>query len=127
MNIDEIYSGRFLKAVNLPPMQPGQGLTVTILRTELVEYEDGKKAIGLHLIEFPDKVLGLNKTNVENIRHALGDQWETGWAGQHIDLRREYVTFQGKTQEAIRCYPCYQPQATVGETNIAPQGDPNVR
>lgn len=126
MNIDDIYSGRYLKAANLPVMAPGQGLTVTITATELVEFDDGKKQIGLHLAEFPDKVLGLNKTNIENVRVVLGDEWEHGWVGKHIELRREKVAFQGKPQDAIRAYPVHvEPQAMarqpVGETSIAPQ------
>ena len=97
-SIDDIYAGRFLKATNVHRFP----LEVHITGVELVEYDDGKKAIGLTFHEFPGKVLGLNKTNVERVRLQLGDDWQGSWPGKTLVLTKENVDFQGKIVEALR-------------------------
>lgn len=125
-SIDDIYSGRFLKAGNLEGRWP---MAVTIMKTELVRYDDGKQAIGLHLAEFPGKVLGLNKTNVERIRHSLGDDWEHGWPNNQLTLVLENVEFQGSITPAVRVQmPQLQPGPTPGDQYRAAQaGTPPPR
>ena len=130
MNIDEIYAGKYLKAASLTHWP----MLCTIQATEIVTYDDGKRSIGLHLGEFPDKVLGLNKTNVERIRLQLGDDWEHAWLGKQLTLILENVEFQGKIIPAIRIQmpqPVAQPQPVAPpqpvaqlQPNPAPQPNP---
>lgn len=117
--IDDIYAGKFLKVAQLVnwPMQ------CHIVSTEIVVYEDGKKAIGIGLAQFPDKILGLNKTNVERLRVQIGDDWEFGWVGQSVVLIQENVEFQGKITPAIRVQMPQPtaPQQPIQERHLAPQ------
>lgn len=123
--LDDLYSGRFLKASNLHQWP----LACHITSAEIVTYDDGKRQIGLTFAEFPEKVLGLNKTNMERIRYQFGDNWQRDWLGQTVTLVIENVDFQGKITPAIRiAMPAAQPgQQTPADQWRAQQAPQSIQ
>lgn len=124
MNINETFSGSFLKAADLKGSQP----TVTIAEVRMEKIgEDTKPAI---FFIGKDKGVILNKTNATNIGAAYGPETD-GWVGQKVILFTAWVDFQGKSVEAIRIRPApaqqqnYQqaPAQTAPVAQHAPQFD----
>lgn len=116
MNINETFSGNFLKAADLKGAQP----TVTIAEIRMEKMgEDTKPAI---YFEGKDKGVVLNKTNATNIAAAYGPETD-GWIGQRVILFSAWVDFQGKSVEAIRIRPAprqQQAQQPVQQQRQAP-------
>ena len=97
-NIDDVFSGVFLKAADLKGAEP----TVTI--ESAVEWEkDGSKKIDIGFVG-KEKHLLANKTNCGRIAFMFGKETD-GWIGKKIQLYTDLVDYQGKTVEAIRVRP----------------------
>ena len=71
------------------------------------------------------KQLVLNKTNSMTLATVFGFDYTT-WGGKSITLRPEMVLFQGRPQEAIRCYAAgpAQPPTPPPTAPIAPTTPP---
>lgn len=95
-NINDIFSGSFLKADDLK----GQSPTVTIESVEVKDFDDGKKLI-LHFVG-KDRALIMNKTNANICAEVLGSSDTEDWEGKRITLTVRKVEFQGKIVPAIR-------------------------
>jgi hypothetical protein len=103
MNINETFSGSFLKAADLKGAQP----TVTIAEIRMEKMgEDTKPAI---YFVGKEKGVVLNKTNATNIAAAYGPE-TNNWLGKKVILFSAWVDFQGKSVEAIRIRPAPQQQ-----------------
>lgn len=96
MNLNDVFSGNFLKAEDLQ----GKTVRVTISKVEIKEFDDGKKII----IGFQgkDKCLVVNKTNASIIAENTGSRETDDWIGQTMQLTVKKVEFQGKLVPAIR-------------------------
>jgi hypothetical protein len=104
MNINETFSGNFLKAADLKGAQPV--VTIAEIRMEKMG-EDTKPAI---YFAGKEKGVVLNKTNATNIASAYGPETD-GWVGRRVILFSAWVDFQGKSVEAIRIRPAPAQQA----------------
>lgn len=95
MKVSQVFSGDYLKAVDLQGHEP----TVQISAVEMKQFDDGNKL----LISFEGKQKGLvaNKTNANRIAKLYGDDTD-GWVGKEIVLYTDQVDFQGSTVDAIR-------------------------
>ena len=96
MNINEVFSGSFLKADDLK----GKTVTVTISAIEIKEFDDGKKIV--IAFQGKDKCLVVNKTNANIIAENLRSQDTDDWVGERITLTIKKVEFQGRLVPAIR-------------------------
>lgn len=96
MNINQVFSGNFLKADDLQ----GKTVRVTISKAEVKEFDDGNKIV-LHF-QGKDKALVCNKTNASIIADNVGDPDTDGWVGTSHFLTVKKVEFQGKLVPAIR-------------------------
>lgn len=96
MNINEVFSGNFLKADDLQ----GKTVHVTISKVEVKEFDDGNKIV-LHF-QGKDKALVCNKTNASIIAENVGSPDTDDWAGTRHLLTVKKVEFQGKLVPAIR-------------------------
>jgi hypothetical protein len=94
-NINDIFSGGFLKADDLQ----GKTVPVTISKVEVKDFDDGKKLI-LHFAN-KDKALVANKTNSNIIAEMFGNETDN-WEGKKIKLTTKKVEFQGKLVPSIR-------------------------
>lgn len=99
MDINEIYSGNYLKAADLQ----GREVNVVIDRVERAEMQDGQIKACVYF-QGKEKGLLLNKTNAMNISSLYGSN-TNGWSGQPLTLGTSWVDFQGKSVEAIRVRP----------------------
>lgn len=96
MNINEVFSGNFLKADDLQ----GKTVRITISKVEVKEFDDGNKIV-LHF-QGKDKALVCNKTNASIIAENVGDPETDNWVGTTHLLTVKKVEFQGKLVPAIR-------------------------
>jgi hypothetical protein len=100
MNINEVYSGSYLKADDLQ----GKRVTVRINHVSVKEFE-GDKGMDKKIIlgfEGKDKCLVCNKTNAAIIAEVLGSQNTDDWIGGTIKLEVRKVEFSGRLVPAIR-------------------------
>ena len=100
MNIKEIYTStsNFLKVDDLA----GHRVVVEIASYEVKEVgEEHKKQIVL-TFKGKEKVLGLNKTNAEQIARLVGSDDADLWIGCKIKLKPAMTTFAGKDTPCIR-------------------------
>lgn len=108
------YGGDYLKQEHLPP---GQDVTLQIQTAELGEFTDGENkkktqiVLGFH---GQDKLLGLCRTNADQLAAMYGDDTD-GWLNQSITLYVDKtVKFGGKEVGGIRIRPMpAAPQAPV--------------
>ena len=107
MNINQLYGGNYLKAMDLA----GKSRNVTIASEEVREFDDGSKKL---VISFRgvDKTLVLNTTNAKMIAAYFGPD-TSQWIGKTIELRPEKVNFAGNIVDAIRCYVPQTPAPAV--------------
>lgn len=96
MNINQVFSGNYLKADDLRGTSP----TVTISEVEIKEFDDGKKIV-IHFAG-KDKQLVCNKTNASIIAENLGSSDTDDWVNKRVQLAVKKVEFQGKLVPAIR-------------------------
>lgn len=103
---DELFPGRFMKAVELQGRKPTLKI-VSVTKHEL-EGDKGKKIRGVITFERSDptapKEIALNKTNGVCLREMFGDKVQE-WVGKRVTLfgvTIESGTFKGK--EAIRIW-----------------------
>lgn len=96
MNINDVFSGNYLKADDLKGASP----TVTIREVEIREFDDGKKIL-IHF-QGKDKCLVCNKTNASILAENLGSTDTDDWVGKRVQLVVKKVEFQGKLVPAIR-------------------------
>ena len=96
MNMNEVFSGNYLKADDLKGASP----RVTIAKVEMQEFDNGNKLI----VSFQgkDKCLVLNKTNASIIAENIGSQETDDWIGQTIQLCVKKVEYKGEIVPAIR-------------------------
>ena len=96
MNINQVFSGNFLKADDLQ----GRTVPVTISKVELKEFEDGNKLV----ISFQgkDKSLVCNKTNASILAEVCGSPDTDNWIGRTVKLCVKKVEYAGKLVPAIR-------------------------
>lgn len=97
MNINQVFSGSFLKAEDLPQ---DRSVRVTIAKVELKEFEDGKK-LALHF-SGKEKALICNKTNAAILAEVCGSSDTDHWIGKPVKLVVKRVEFSGKLVPAIR-------------------------
>lgn len=100
MNIKDIYTStsNFLKVDDLA----GHRVVVEIASYEVKEVgEEHKKQIVLSF-KGKEKVLGLNKTNAEQIARLVGSDDADTWIGCKIKLKPAMTTFAGKDTPCIR-------------------------
>ena len=95
MNVNQVYTGNFLKAADLGNTRA----KVTISKVTLEEMDDKTHKLCIHFI---GKQLGLllNKTNAFIIAQAFGDESDS-WKGQSIEIYSHQVMFQGKPVQGI--------------------------
>ena len=95
MNVNQVYTGSFLKAADLGNTR----VKVTITKVTLEEMDDKTHKLCIH---FMGKQLGLllNKTNAFIIAQAFGDESDA-WKGQSIEIYSHQVMFQGKPVQGI--------------------------
>ena len=101
MNINEVYSGNYLKADDLQ----GKRVTVKINHVAIKEFEGDKGSTDRKIIvgfESKDKCLVCNKTNATIISEVLGSQNTEDWIGGTIKLESRKVEFSGRLVPAIR-------------------------
>lgn len=125
MNVNDIYSGKTLKAADLKGSQP----TVTIARIEMEKLGDDTKPV--LYFHGKEKGVALNKTNATNIAAAYGPEMDN-WINQRVILFAAWVDYQGKSVEAIRIRPApsqqaqqpqYQPAPAPVQAQVQPQFD----
>ncbi len=100
MNIKDVYTSNsnFLKVDDLA----GHRVIVEIASYEVKEVgEERKKQIVL-AFKGKEKVLGLNKTNAEQIAQLAGTGDPDLWVGCKIKLKPAMTQFQGKDTPCIR-------------------------
>ena len=124
MNIKEIYTStsNFLKVDDLA----GHRVAVEIESYEIKEVgEERKKQIVLKF-KGKEKVLGLNKTNAEQIAQLTGTGDPDEWLGCKIKLKPSMTQFQGKDTPCIRISDEFfepAPNRTAPAASIAPNDD----
>ena len=124
MNIKEIYTStsNFLKVDDLA----GHRVVVEIASYEVKEVgEEHKKQIVLSF-KGKEKVLGLNKTNAEQIARLVGSDDADLWIGCKIKLKPAMTTFAGKDTPCIRISDEFfepAPNRTAPAASIAPSDD----
>jgi len=97
MNVDDIISSKWVKAGNLTG-----DTNVTITKFgEDGTYNDGSTAYAITLAEFPNKVLGLNRTNLRAIAQIHGNNTDA-WIGKRITIYPTEVDNRGKMVMGIR-------------------------
>lgn len=98
-NINDVFSGTYLKAADLKGSEP----TVVIESVELKTMPDKTVKLDIGFVG-KDKHLLANKTNSKRIAHMFGDETED-WLGKRVQLYTEMVDFQGTVVDAIRVRP----------------------
>lgn len=95
MKLNDVFPSNYLKASDLN----GREVTVTISKFSLEKLGDEQKLV----LYFAGKEKGLvcNRTNADRVAFYFGDDLDH-WIGKSITLGTELVSFQGKTNEAIR-------------------------
>ncbi len=100
MNIKEIYTStsNFLKVDDLN----GHRVVVEIESFKVAEVGDEHKKQIVLTFKGKEKVLGLNKTNAEQIAQLTGSGDPNEWLGCKIKLKPAMTQFQGKDTPCIR-------------------------
>ena len=98
MNINDAFSGSFLKAGDLK----GKDVTLTITKVEMTKVGEDEKAV----VQFAgtDRSLVLNKINASVISDQLGPETDT-WTGKTIVLFPTTTEFAGRVVDCIRVRP----------------------
>ena len=100
MNIKDIYTStsNFLKVDDLA----GNRVVVEIESFKVAEVGDEHKKQIVLTFKGKEKVLGLNKTNAEQIAQLTGTGDPNEWLGCKIKLKPAMTSFQGKDTPCIR-------------------------
>ena len=100
MNIKDIYTStsNFLKVDDLA----GKRVVVEIESFKVAEVGDEHKKQIVLTFKGKEKVLGLNKTNAEQIARLVGSDDADLWIGCKIKLKPAMTTFAGKDTPCIR-------------------------
>lgn len=124
MNINDVYSGNYLKAEHIPP---GKSVRVTISDVTVEEFDGNDKVERKIVLSFQgkDKRFVVNKTNAAIIAENLGTTEADEWIGQSIQLGTKKVEYAGKLVPAIRVIieektapaPAPKPKATPSPTD----------
>lgn len=113
MNINQCYSGDFLKSADIK----GKRISVIMDKVTMEKIgDDGDKPV-LYFVG-KNKGLVLNKTNSGMIAYQYGDE-TNNWIGKQIRLHVEPVPFGGQIVDAIRVSP--PPQAAQADPGMAAQ------
>lgn len=101
MNINEVYSGNYLKAEHIPQ---GKAVRVTIATVSVEEFDSNDKVERKIVLGFQgkDKKFVVNKTNAAIIAENIGSTNSDDWIGQSIQLVNRKVEYAGKLVPAIR-------------------------
>jgi hypothetical protein len=102
MDINDFYAteSKWLKAGDLKKDGRSIKVELTIDRTEIVEFKDNTKKLGVFFVG-KEKGLVLNKTNAALIGEQHG-QDTSGWPGQKIKIFATTTDFGGERVECIR-------------------------
>jgi hypothetical protein len=122
-NINEIFAGKYLGAVDLD-----EDTDVTIIGESEVEVtNEGKKEtkLCLHFKEL-DKPWILNKTNAKAIAQVLGSFETEDWVGQRITIYVAMVESFGKQTEGIRV-KLRAPKAAAAMKDLTRRANVNTR
>lgn len=107
MKISATYSGKYLKAADVPTPR-----TLVIQSvTEVTFDERSKLAIRF---QGDDQQLVLNKTNALTLADAFGDETDL-WGGKHIQIFVVPTFFQGKQVKGLCVQPLIPPSGTHGQ------------
>jgi hypothetical protein len=117
MNIDEVFTSKYISAADLKGKTP----VVTITQIEMAKMQDGQSKPCIYINNNP-KGLVLNKTNAKMIAKLYGAETDT-WIGKKIKLITAWVEYQGDTVQAIRIRPPNDVEYTAEEAQ-APLGGP---
>ena len=118
MKLSDVFPSNYLKADDLQ----GRDVNVTIREYKMEKMGDDNKLV----LYFRGKEKGMvcNRTNADRIAHYYGDDL-TQWLGKPVTLGTELVSFQGKTNEALRIKgrPSESAQAAPAPVADAPFDD----
>jgi hypothetical protein len=128
MNIDDIFSSKYIKASDLR----GRDVTVTIVAVDVQKMNDGKTKPCIFFAN-KEKGLLLNKTNSYELADTFGTE-TNNWIGKQITLYPARVDFQGKMVPGVRVrvqHPtqfqrAQQFQAPAAQRPVATQDDPRT-
>lgn len=111
MKLNDVFPSKYLKADDLE----GREVTVTIRDAKIEKMGDDQKLV----IYFAgkDKGMVVNRTNADRIAHYHGPDTD-GWLGKQVVLGTELVTFNGKTDDALRVKGLPRPQGGSEETHF---------
>lgn len=96
MNVNSIYPSKYLKESDLR----GRNVTVTIRTVQIVKIAEDKKPVAF--FEGKDKGLVLNKTLLNAIAKATGEQDTDNWPGKRITLYPTETEYRGDVVPCIR-------------------------
>lgn len=99
MNIDEIYTSKYLAAADLKGKTP----IVTITQIEMAKMPDGQSKPCIFVNNNPKGIL-VNKTNAKMIAKLYGNETDA-WIGKKIKLIAAWVEYQGDTVQGLRVRP----------------------
>lgn len=108
MKVKDIYPSRFLKADDV---EPPLILTIRSHTFEDIGVEKERKFI-LYFSE-TDKVLVVNKTNLNSIEMILGTDETDQWIGKTIELFKDHVQMGAEIVAAIRVRRATEPTLAV--------------
>lgn len=108
VKVSETYSGSYLAAAELPLGQRRRAMIFSATGQEIGQGDRRGAKIVLSLtspkgVRWPKDVV-VNKTNARQLGAAYGDEPD-GWIGKSVEIRTEYVTFQGRTVPGIKTMP----------------------
>ena len=117
MDMNQAFPSKYVKASDLN----GKACTVTIIRVEMAQFEDGGESKPAAYFHGTAKGLILNKTNTNTIIDMYGPNSDS-WIGQPITLRPSVTDFQGRQVACIRVQPNppHQPAAPDETSQVAP-------
>ena len=94
--IDDYFPSRFMKADDMDKEQPIY--TIADVSAEVIGEDQQNKLVVMFFQT--TKSLVLNKTNASNLETMYGKN-PNEWIGKHVKLYTEFVSFRGKSVEAV--------------------------
>lgn len=98
MNLNDLFPGKFLKAVDLQGREP----VVTIARVVLEPMGRTQELKGVVYFAGKTKGLKVNKTNAQAIAQITGSPDTDRWTGRQVQLYTTTTDFGGQTYDVIR-------------------------
>ena len=98
--LDDFFPSRFMKADDVDKEQPIY--TIADVSAEVIGEDQLNKLVVMFFQT--TKNLVLNKTNAFNLQAMYGKN-PNDWIGKHVTLYTEFVSFRGKSVEAVRIEP----------------------